>query len=495
MNATSVAHLHLDVLVTLTAQWLTLWLGLSLLSRRPRSAANTLAAVAFLVVSAYLLSVAFLLTPETGRADVLWDRWLGNWGFFAPVLLLHAFLRLTGVHLPRQRLLLAFLYAAAALTAAMGMWGTLMFAYHVPAAAGPGAKGVFVPGPLEFLQGVEIFAVFALGLLVLMRSRRARPAPVRLQLNVVIAGMAMILLVGIAAFVNLYDGSLALESLLYPLGVLGCFLVTVPLVRYGGSLDGQLLRSDLKASLLGSALLMGVYVLLMIAAGAPEPLLAGLGWFVLAIYVLSDDLRAIADRAFYGAGSRAGRSGLRTAASYAGASEALDLSALSPGQLSEVVDYLSALDRAGLAAARLGGPRSRRLELLGRDEFAPVRAALGLPSAWRPEDGLSSPAVGDRVTQCLEPRERQALGLKYLGYSDKQMAQLMEVKVNVPRSYLGAAKHKLGLPAGAPLMLFVYLSGLVESDALPLLSIPADGIALPQEATQSLSVAPAEELS
>ena len=76
----------------------------------------------------------------------------------------------------------------------------------------------------------------------------------------------------------------------------------------------------------------------------------------------------------------------------------------------------------------------------------------------------------------LEPRERQALGLKYLGYSDKEMARLMGVKSGVPRSYLGAAKHKLGLPAGAPLQLFVYLAGLVESDALPLLATRRRGL-------------------
>ena len=72
MNATIVAHLRVYELLTLTAQWLTLWLGLSLLSRRPRSAASTLAGAAFLVVSAYLLSVAFLLTPESGRRRRGW---------------------------------------------------------------------------------------------------------------------------------------------------------------------------------------------------------------------------------------------------------------------------------------------------------------------------------------------------------------------------------------------------------------------------------------
>ena len=96
MDATIIGQLTLAELSTLAAHWLTLWLSLNLLSRRPRSSASTLAAAAFLVVSAYLLSVAFLLTPESGAADVFWDRWLGGWEFLAPALLLHAFLRLTG---------------------------------------------------------------------------------------------------------------------------------------------------------------------------------------------------------------------------------------------------------------------------------------------------------------------------------------------------------------------------------------------------------------
>ena len=78
-----------------------------------------------------------------------------------------------------------------------------------------------------------------------------------------------------------------------------------------------------------------------------------------------------------------------------------------------------------------------------------MRAALGLPDAWRPADGLSPREVRSAVTARLEPRERQALGLKYLGYSDKEMARLMGVKPNVPRSYLSAGKRKLGVPSGA----------------------------------------------
>ena len=128
------------------------------------------------------------------------------------------------------------------------------------------------------------------------------------------------------------------------------------------------------------------------------------------------------------------------------------------------------MDRAETASVRLGGPGDPRLALLAGDEFASVRAALGLPPEWDPEDALPRDGVRRQVTNALRPRERQALGLRYLGYSDKQMAQLMGVKKGVPRSYLSEAKRKLGLSAGASLMLFVHFSGLVEHDAMPLLA-------------------------
>ena len=492
MNLSLVGNLSVSELISLAAHWLTLWLGLSLLSRRPRSSANVLVAAAFLVVSAYLLSVVFLLTPESGRADLFWNRWLGGWEFFAPVLLLHAFLVLTGTRLPRQRLLLALAYATAIAITALTMWGTLFFAYRIPAGAGRDARGVFVVGRFQFVQVLQALGIFALALIVLLRARRVAPATVRSQLTLMIVGSALLVFGGGLMFANLYLGSLPFESLLQVLPVLGGLLIAVPLVHYRGLLEGQLLRSDLKASLLAAVLLMSLFVLITAMVGMPSGRVAELGWFVLAVFVLGDELRGLADRAFFGAGQRAGRTGLRAAASYTGSPEPLDIASLSPGQSAELIDYFSALDRAGLATTRLEGPRARRLELLARKEFAPVRDALGLPATWHPADGLPALAVTRRVAQRLEPRERQALGLKYLGYSDKQMAGLMGVKAGVPRSYLGAAKRRLGLSAGAPLMLFVYLADLVESDALPLLAIPPTA-ALPLEATQSSPSAAAEE--
>ena len=390
--------------------------------------------------------------------------------------------------------MLALLYAAAAAIVVMGMWSPWFYSYRILPGAGTNAKGVFVPAPLQVLQRLQALGTFALALVVLVRARLVGPAAVRSQLTQLTVGAALVVIGCALMFANAYVGSLRFESLPQSLAMLGGLLVAVSFVRYRGLLEGQLLRSDLKSSGLGAGLLMACYVVLMVVAGASEQLVAGLGWFVLTVFVLSEDLRALADRAFYGSGSRAGRSVLRTVTSYAGATETLDLASLSVGQSSEVVAYLSALDRAGLAAARLEGPRAQRLELLAREEFAAVRDALGLPATWGPADGLSAPAVTRSVTQRLEPRERQALGLKYLGYSDKQMARLMGVKVNVPRSYLSEGTRKLGLSAGPSLMLFVYLSGFVESDALPLLAVTPAGAALSREATQVPLREPPEEL-
>ena len=226
------------------------------------------------------------------------------------------------------------------------------------------------------------------------------------------------------------------------------------------------------------------FVGLVLAAGGSFRVLAGLGWLMLVLYVFADDIRAVADRAFYGSGSRAGRAGLRRIAAYAGSEATLDVAALLPEQARDVARYMEEADRAGVAATQLEAEVDPRLVLLGRDEFAPVRAALGLSSSWAPEEGLSTADAVRRAETELKPRERQALGLKYLGYSDKEMARFMGVKAGVPRSYLSEGKRKVGLAAGPQMMLFVHFSGIAERDALPLLegdtemtTHPADDIA------------------
>lgn len=496
MSGTIVAHLGASELLTLVVHWLTLWLGLYLLSRRPRSAATALAGLAFLTLSGYLVNTAILFAPEPSAEAVFWGSWVGVWVPLAPALLLHAFLYLTGTRLSRQRSVLAVVYGAAAAVVLLGFSDTLLYHYWAPGSqAATNGKGFVAIGPLYPVQVVQVVGTSVLALAVLLRVRRARPAPaesVRPQLNMLIAGTALMLLGASLMFANAYVGAQPIESLLQPILVVGGMLVAAPLAGYPGLLEGQLLRSDLKSSLLGATLLMACFVALVFVAGASSELVAGLGWFVLAVFVFGDDLRALADRAFYGAGSRAGRAGLRTAATYAGSLDALDLSALSPGRSSEVVDYLSALDRAALASAQLEGPNDARLALLDKEEFAPVRGALGLSATWTSADGLPYGQVREHVAASLEPRERQALGLRYLGYSDKEMARLMGVKPNVPRSYLSEGKRKLGLPAGARLMLFVFLSGLVDSDALPLLSPSQREAASPQKTTDVTTSASAE---
>ena len=144
--------------------------------------------------------------------------------------------------------------------------------------------------------------------------------------------------------------------------------------------------------------------------------------------MLGDDVRALADRPFFKGAARAQRSGLRTTATFAGSSRAVDLDTLLPEQSSEVISLLAEVDRAGLASASVEGRSDVRLDLLGRDEFGPVRTALGLPPSWHPGSAVPRDVVQKAVEARLEPRERQALGLKYLGYSDKEMARLMDVQ-------------------------------------------------------------------
>src|SRR5690606_24954901 len=94
-NALS-AHLAAPEMVTLVAHWLSLWLGLYLLSRRPRSAALSLAGLSFVAISAYLLCDALLLVPASMEAAIAAGKWLGGLVSFAPAFLLHAYLRLGG---------------------------------------------------------------------------------------------------------------------------------------------------------------------------------------------------------------------------------------------------------------------------------------------------------------------------------------------------------------------------------------------------------------
>jgi hypothetical protein len=452
--------------------WLSLWLGLYLLSRRPRSAVTVLTGLAYVALSTYVLSTAVLAAPERVPHDMIWGGYLSV-APFAPALLLHAFLRLTGTRLPHHRAVLACFYACAAAVYLLGLSPTLLYRY-TPALSGAtsNVNGSNAPGPLYLLQVAQVTGTLALALAVLLRARReerrrGRSSPA--QLSVLTVGCALTLVALVVIFVNVYVGSLRVESLLQPILIISAALMAVALAGYPGLVEGQLLRTELRASLLGSLALLAVFTILVLLSNGGLRVLLGVGWLILTLFLLRDDIWTLLDRLFYGAAGRSGRESLRAAATYSGSGRELDLDALSPGQAGEAVGYLTGLERAGLAAARLEGSSDPRLELLARDEFAVVRQALGLPSDWAPAVGVERVALHARVQEQLEPRERQALALKYLGYADKEMAELMGVRHGVPRSYLSAGKRKLGLPAGASLQLFVHFAGLVGSDALPLL--------------------------
>lgn len=472
MHITGIMQFQPAGLALLLGHWLALWLGFYLIGRRPRSQATLLAGLAYLALATYLSSAAILLALEHFPNVMIWGGVL-CFNPFAPPLLLHAFLRLTGSALPRERAVLVGLYALAALVYLLSLDFTLIYPWtpSEPGAA-DAVNGVTGVGPLYPLLIVQTAGTLALAAVVLERARRAvrregRRVPP--QLVWLLAGAVLLLTGSALLFANAYLGSLAAEGLLQLVVLAGEVLVAVAVTRYPGLVEGQLLRTDLKASLLGSLLAMAAFVALVLAAGAGPRVLLGVGWFVLAVFLLRDDLRELTDRVFYGSGERAARAGLRTAAVSAGSGEPLDLASLSEHQAGELLAYLSSLDRAELGTARLEGPNDPRLHLLARDEFESVRRALALPDDWSARERLDRQAIVAAVAERLEPRERQALGLKYLGYSDKEMARLMGVKPGVPRSYLSAGKRKLGLPAGAATMLFVHFAGLVDDDALPLL--------------------------
>ena len=458
-------------LAIIVANWLSLWLGFYLLSRRPRSAAGALVGCACITLAAYLLATASTLAPGPLPSREWWGAALGGWVALSPALLLHAFLKLTDSRLPHQRILLAIAYSAAAAVCILAFSPTRVFLWQSAASA---ADAPLAVGPLYPVMLVQLPVTAALALAVLVHARlRPSPAASRVLglLDQLVAGMALLFVACVLMQTNVYVGGSAwVESAYYPILLAGSLLVVRAFARYPGLIEGQLLRTDLRSSFLGAVLVLSAFTVLVLEAGGSFRVLAGLGWMALALFVFTDDIRALVERAAFGSGSRAARAGLRTAAAYAGSRSRLDVSALTPEQARSVVGYIGELDRAGVAAARSGGTGGARLTLLAREEFAPAREALGLPPSWTAEQGLDAEAVARHVAARLEPRERQALGLKYLGYSDKEMAQHMGVKVGVPRSYLGEGKRKLGLLAGASFTLFVHYSGLVERDALPLLS-------------------------
>lgn len=466
----------MSAVLSLVAHWLSLWLGLYLISRKPRTAVSVLAGAAIVSMSSYLLCTVLLVAvPELSQA--VWvAKVLGPWSCFAPVLLLHAICRLVSRRSRADRAVLAVLYAFAAIMAVLSVSDTLVYDYWSGKPASAADYAGFPPGPLYWLMALELVVPLAVAAVALVRMRTAeRERGAGKEAGIVLAGVLVMLVASVLLLANTLSGGVVDEGLLQPPLLIGAVMVAVPLARYPGLAEGQLLRSDLKSSLLGALLLMLGFVVLVELTGEPLLEAAAVGWFVLAGFVFVDDVRELVDRAVYGPEARLGRTSMRMAMSYAGTLESLDLSSISPEQYATLIEVLGEVDQASLASRPLRKERDPRLKLLQLDEFAAVRQALGLPEQWQAADGLPEDLVRAHVVDTLQPRERQALGLKSLGYTDKQMANLMGIKAGVPRSYVSDAKRKLGLPAGAPLMLFVHFSGVVEKDAMGLIGDAARG--------------------
>ena len=83
-------------LLSLVGHWLSLWLGLYLFVRRPRSLPTMLVGAAIVSVSLYVLGTALLFESHAvSEATEWWAAFATSWVYFGPVLLLHGMLRLT----------------------------------------------------------------------------------------------------------------------------------------------------------------------------------------------------------------------------------------------------------------------------------------------------------------------------------------------------------------------------------------------------------------
>jgi hypothetical protein len=132
--------------VMLAVHWLCLWLGFHLLGRRPRSRATVLAGLAYVALAGYVLNALVLVAPERVPVNILWGIVLGGLVPFAPALLLHAYLSLTGVRLPRQGLVLGLVYAGAVAVYLLGFTDTLLYTYQ-SAPAAPSVRALSTTTP------------------------------------------------------------------------------------------------------------------------------------------------------------------------------------------------------------------------------------------------------------------------------------------------------------------------------------------------------------
>lgn len=423
-----------------------------------------------LCISGYTVGAMMEDEAQTRAGAVVWTAIFGLLPALGSMLWLHASLALTRTTFRARRALLACGYVAAMVVMVAGSTTDLVFDYPGAPLNPQHAASSFPLGPLYWtfpaivvapLVGAEIVFVVAL------RRGRGGSDGTRPQLQLLMAGTGLFLLGTVLVVGNAIAGLPIPEGCLQPSLAAGALVTAYAFARFPGLVEGQLLWSDLKASLLGTAIVMTLVAALIIVSGGSHYVLAASGWLVLVAYVFNGQLRSLADRPFFAVEARADRADLITAARFAGGPATLDLSALSGSQSGGLVDYASEVERAGVAWERLRFERDLWMELLDREEFAAVRRALGVPADWTAKQPFPAQTVREAIEECLKPRERLVIGLKYLGYSDREMADVMGVKVNVPRSYLSDAKAKLGLSAGPSLMLFAHFSGVVSADALP----------------------------
>jgi DNA-binding CsgD family transcriptional regulator len=465
-----IAGLSGYALIALVAHWLVLWLGMDLVGRRPRTCVAVVTGLAFITCATYLLEVVYYYIPTTVPEAAQREKWLSSWAAFSPALFVHGYCLLTGARSIWHRVMIIFSYAFAAAAFIGRLFNGVFIELESIKLDQNGYVSDILPGRFYWVMALQMVLTTGFALATLLHARFAGTTPtkaVRGQLNVLTAGTGLLLVSVVLLVLDGFLPSPVPDALLLPGGLVGAVMIAMPLVRYQGRLGGQLLRLEVRTSLLITVVVMAAFVV------------ACTGWLVLVPVVLGDDLRALADRLFYGRAARAARAGLRTAEAFAGSSRAVDLDALTPGGSTDFLGYLSDLDRAGLGSDRHGlGPGRLDgdwLKLLAREEFAHVRDALGVPTGWSLGEELPIEEIRRQAAIKLEPRERQALGLWYMGHSDKDMARLMGVRPGVPRSYLSEGKRKLGLVAGPSLTLFVHFAGFVGSDALPLLQPgPAD---------------------
>lgn len=467
-----VAGLNGYGVLALAAHWCSLWLGMYLVSRRPRYAASVLAGLAFIAVSTYLFEVALYNSPTSVAGIVTRAKWLAGAVMFGPPLLLHASVRVAQSRAAWMRWLTVLAYAFAAVVFVGGFFNNVFNNYGAVQVDAHGYTRGIPPGPFYWVMAVQLLATMVAALVVLSVVRRSRPTlsgRALRELRTAILGIAMIVFgLCLLSVVDSRIGSVS-EIVVVPIPAVGAALIAFSVLAYSGRLDERLLWADFRASLLGMSIAMALFVTVCLLLGASGTVLAVLGWIVLLLVVLGDRVQTLAD-SFYPAWVRVARLGLRTAADYAGTLGRLDVDALSPEQASELIRILGVLSRVNSTPAEIVDRTAQKL--LARSEYALVRIALGLSTEWTLEDGLSLPAIRKAALVSLPQRNRRALALWHLGYSDKEIAPVMGVTPNTVRSYREEGKKKLGLDTKRSIALYVHLAGFVDSDALPLLDSP-----------------------